>query len=367
MKSLYVHIPFCVKKCLFCSFVISVGQAQRVDDYVDALETEALRYQGVSVDTVYLGGGTPTFLNEQQINRVVETIHRNFKTAHVKEWTIEANPEHVNSSKAKFLRAIGFNRISIGVQTFDDRYLKFLGRNHDHSAALKSYEAAREGGFENINMDLMFGFPGQTSDELGRDVRTLASLQTEHVSLYNLTIEENSRFHARQLKLDDDDHLANQYVLICDLLGGFDFHQYEVSNFSKEGRQSLHNTNYWNGTEYIGLGMGAHGFLNNRRYWNVSKLQEYLVRMNTSQDAVEGFEDLSPETRLIERVLFGLRKNEGICLAEIETDLGVRLDEQRRSRLEEFIGQGFLIREKDRIKTSMQGRLVLDELSGRLI
>jgi oxygen-independent coproporphyrinogen-3 oxidase len=344
-----------------------VGQAQRVDDYINALETEAARYKGMQMDTVYLGGGTPTFLDERQIGRVVDIVRRNFKVDQAVEWTIEANPENLDRSKAEFLRSVGFNRMSIGMQTFDERYLKFLGRNHGRDLALEAYGHARQGGFKNINVDLMFGFPGQTSDELAADVRTLASLQSEHVSLYNLTIEEKSRFHAQQLKLDDQEHLARQYVLICDLLDGFGFDQYEVSNFSRAKYQSLHNTNYWNGSQYVGLGIGAHGFLNNRRYWNVTKLQDYLSRMKASQDAVEGFEDLTPETRLMERILFGLRKNEGIYIREIEEDIGIKLDEQRTSKIEEFIADGFLIRKKDRILTTMKGRLVLDELSSRLI
>ena len=367
MKSLYVHIPFCVSKCLFCSFVISVGQAQRVDDYIDALETEATRYQGMPIDTVYLGGGTPTFLDERQIGRVVDIVRRNFKTDQAVEWTIEANPENLDGSKAQFLHSMGFNRISIGIQTFDERYLKFLGRNHGRDLALKAYGHARQGGFKNINVDLMFGFPGQTSDELALDVGTLASLQSEHVSLYSLTIEEKSRFYAQQLKLDDQEHLARQYVLICGLLEKSGFNQYEVSNFSRPEYQSVHNSNYWNGSQYVGLGIGAHGFLNNRRYWNVTKLQEYLSCMKASGDAVEGFEDLAPETRLMERILFGLRKNEGIYIKEIEEDIGIELDEQRASKIEEFIADGFLIRKKDRIMTTMKGRLVLDELSGKLI
>ena len=145
----------------------------------------------------------------------------------------------------------------------------------------------------------MFAFPGQTSDELLADVRSVASLQSEHVSLYSLTIEGNSRFHARQLRLDDDEYLAKQYVLICEFLRGFGFRQYEVSNFCRLHHESVHNTNYWNGSQYIGLGVGAHGFLNNRRFWNVSKLQDYLSRIQKSGEAMESFEDLTLKTLLM--------------------------------------------------------------------
>lgn len=367
MTSLYVHIPFCVKKCLFCSFVVSIGQQHRTDDYIDALTKEAALHKGARIGTVYLGGGTPTFLDERQLGNLTDVIRKNFDVESSAEWTIEANPESLDLSKAKFLKGLGFNRLSIGVQSFDERYLKFLGRNHDRESALQAYADARNAGFTNINIDLMFAFPGQTSDDLLSDIRAIADLKSEHVSLYSLTIEENSRFHARQLKLDDQDHLAGQYVLICETLESLGVRQYEVSNFCRPPHESVHNTNYWNGSPYIGLGVGAHGFMNNRRSWNVPKLQDYLSRVQASGQAVDGFEDLTKETLLMERILFGLRKNEGISLADIETALGVRLDEERARRLDQFISDGFLIKENGRIKTSLKGRLVLDELSGRLI
>ncbi len=367
MTSLYVHIPFCISKCLFCSFVVSIGQAHRVDEYIDALARESAAHKGARIGTVYFGGGTPTFLDERQLRKLTDAIRKNFDVEDSAEWTIEANPENLNLSKARFLRELGFNRLSIGVQSFDERYLKFLGRNHDRDTALKSYADARNAGFTNINVDLMFGFPGQSVQDLASDIHAIAQLQSEHVSLYNLTIEENSRFHAKQIKLDDQDHLAAEYVLICESLEGMGLRQYEVSNFSRPQYESRHNTNYWNGSSYIGLGVGAHAFLKNRRSWNVAKLQEYFTRIGAGGEAVEGFEDLSRETLLMERVLFGLRKNEGIVLEDIETSLGLRLDHERIRRMEEFIADGFLVREHGRIKTSMKGRLVLDELSSRLI
>lgn len=367
MRSLYVHIPFCISKCLFCSFVVSVGHPHRVDDYIQAVIAESKKYKDARLATVYLGGGTPTFLDERQMGLLVNTIRGHFDVSQVSEWTIEANPESLDAAKAKFLKAQGFNRLSIGVQSFDQRYLKFLGRNHDRELALRAYACAREAGFTNINVDLMFGFPGQTFDELSNDLQVLSGLKSEHVSLYNLTIEENSRFHARQLKLDDQDHLADQYVCICGSLERVGLRQYEVSNFARPGFESRHNTNYWNGVPYIGLGVGAHGFLGHRRYWNAPKLQDYLTRIASSGEAVEGFEDLDKETLLMERVLFGLRKNEGIVMADIQRELGLELEGNRARMLEQWVLDGFLVKDNDRLKTSMKGRLVLDELSSRFI
>ncbi len=366
-KSLYVHIPFCVSKCLFCSFAISVGQAHRVDDYIFALGEECKQYQGLNFSTVYLGGGTPTFLNDEQISQLAEHIRRYFIVDPNAEWTIEANPEHLNLSKAKFLKKTGFNRLSLGTQTFEDRYLKFLGRNHDCSTALSAYQAARDAGFNNINVDLMFSYPGQTEDEIRKDIQTLGQLKSEHVSLYGLTIDEKSRFYAQQLKLDDQELLAKQYVLICQLLEEQGLSQYEVSNFCRAGREAVHNSNYWNGSQYIGLGMGAHSYVDEKRYWNVSKLQDYLARIQKSGNATEDFENLTAETRLMERVLFGLRKNEGIQLSYIEREVGLRLVEEKLSTIESFIEAGFLVNKNDRLMTTMKGRLVLDELCSRLI
>lgn len=366
-KSLYVHVPFCVSKCLFCSFAIAIGQAHRVDDYVVALENEIQKYNGTSVATVYFGGGTPTFLSERQIGKLTDVIRSHFKMDDDAEWTIEANPEHLNVSKAKFLKSIGFNRLSIGLQTFEDRFLKFLGRNHDRETALSAFCAAREAGFDNINCDLMFSFPGQTEEQISRDVRTLGELKSEHVSLYGLTIDEKSRFYAQRLKLDDQQILAAQYVLICKMLKEEGFLQYEVSNFCREGRESVHNSNYWDGSPYIGIGMGAHSYLGHRRHWNVSKLNEYLLRIQNARDAMEGFEDLSPQTRLLERILFGLRKNEGVNLDQIQADVGLALDQNRLDQMQYFIDDGFLVRIDGRIRTTLKGRLVLDEICSRLI
>ncbi len=367
IPSLYVHIPFCAKKCLFCSFAIAVGQGHRTLDYIGALEKEAARYKGARVSTVYLGGGTPSFLNEKELERLAGLVRRNFICGPDSEWTIEANPESLDLSKAKFLKSLGMNRLSLGVQSLSDRYLKFLGRNHDRNGALRAYDHARKAGFDNINLDLMFDFPEQTSDELTQDVQAMTALESEHVSLYSLTIEENSRFFAKQLKLDDEERLAAHYVLICELLEKAGVCQYEVSNFCSDRRASQHNMNYWNGGSYIGLGVGAHGYLDHRRFWNVSRLQDYFSGVDASGEAVEGFENLTPQTRLMERVLFGLRMNDGICLQDIEQSAGVTLTVERSKMIDDFVNDGFFVREGTRIKTSMKGRLVLDELSSRLI
>jgi len=357
--SLYVHIPFCLRKCLFCSFVITVGQEHRRDDYIAALLEEMKNYQNLKLKSIYLGGGTPSMLDEQHLEILMKAIKDNFIWSENMEITLEANPESINLAKAKLIRKIGFNRISLGVQSMNDRYLKFLGRGHQGAKAKEVYQMLRDEGFENINLDLMYAFPGQTTQELEEDVCKIASLKSEHLSLYTLTIEPNSRFHATHMKLDDDEKLAEQYLLIGRLLGNFGFQQYEISNFAKPGFQSVHNRNYWLGDPYIGLGMGAHGFTGCRRYWNASHLQNYLEQISSQGQAIEGFEDLTEEQLMMEKVLFGLRMNQGIAWNLVP--------KTKQEQIKTWIDEGLLLLEDGFLKTTDRGRLVLDELSVRLI
>ncbi len=359
-SSLYIHIPFCSRKCLFCSFVIAVGQEHRREEYVKALINEMKNHEGQRLKTIYLGGGTPSMLDENHLDALMNSIRKNFLFQNDIEITIEANPESINRRKARFLRHKGFNRVSLGVQSMNDRYLKFLGRSHDASMARDAYRLLREAGFVNINLDLMYAFPGETKEELREDVRAISFLGSEHLSLYTLTIEPNCRFHAIQMKLDDDEKCAGQDLLVARILKSQGFKQYEVSNFSRAPQfESAHNRNYWLGGPYIGLGVGAHGFDGRRRTWNTSRLQDYLKRMAASSDACEGHEDLTDDQLSMEKVLFGLRMNEGVPWDFVPF--------ARSKLIQTWIKDGFLLLDNGNLKTTDQGRLVLDELSGRLI
>lgn len=235
MKSLYIHIPFCERKCFYCSFVVSIGQQERMDVYCDSLIKEAQTYKGSAFKTVYIGGGTPTFLSGVQLERLFLNLRKNFNISENTEWTIEANPEGIPTDKLKLLKNLGVNRISLGVQSLSDRYLKYLGRNHSKETAVRAYNNIREAGFDNVNVDLMFGFRNQSMEELKNDVNALTSLKSEHVSLYALTIEKDSRFYTQKVQLQGDEFQSNQYTLITRLLKEAGFKQYEVSNFAREG------------------------------------------------------------------------------------------------------------------------------------
>jgi len=357
--SLYIHIPFCFRKCLFCSFVIAVAQDHRREEYVKALILEMKKHEGGNLKTIYFGGGTPSMLDENHLDVLMDAIGKNFSFQNDIEITIEANPESIGPSKARYLKARGFNRVSLGVQSLQDRYLRFLGRNHDAQKARDAHRILREAGFANINLDLMYAFPGQTEEELQEDVRAIARLGSEHLSLYTLTIEPNSRFHAVQVKLDDDEKLARQYLMIARILDEYGLGQYEVSNFAKPGFGSQHNRNYWLGGPYLGLGVGAHGFDGRRRYWNTSNLQEYIQRASSAGQLIDGFEDLTDAQLTMEKLLFGLRMNEGVPWALVPP--------VKAGLLQTWVKDGFLLLENENLKATDRGRLILDELSARLI
>jgi oxygen-independent coproporphyrinogen-3 oxidase len=337
-----------------------VGQEHRREEYVKALVLEMEKNNGGNLKTIYFGGGTPSMLDEDHLDVLMSAMRKNFSFQNDIEITMEANPESIDRAKARFLKAQGFNRVSLGVQSMNDRYLKFLGRVHDASRARDAYRILREAGIANINLDLMYAFPGQTKEELEEDARAISFLGSEHLSLYTLTIEPNSRFHAVQMKLDDDEKLAEQYLLIARILNEYGFKQYEVSNFAKApGFESKHNRNYWLGAPYIGLGVGAHGFDGRRRYWNTSNLQEYIQKAVSGKQVIEGYEDLTDIQLSMERVLFGLRMNEGVPWE--------LLPSAKHQQVQVWIEDGFLLLENENLKTTDRGRLVLDELSARLI
>ena len=336
-------------------------------DYLDCLLGEAEFYSAAVVESVYLGGGTPGYLSLNYLKRFLQGLRQKFQFTSDCEWTLEANPEGMDLEKAKLLYDLGVNRMSLGVQSFDDRYLKYLGRCHDARRASTAFGDLRKAGFKNINVDLMYSFPGQTEGEITQDVRAVTSLGSEHLSLYTLTIEENSRFYTRGVKLDTGARRAGQYEQVVSFLEQTKFQQYEISNFARPGWESRHNLNYWQGGDYIGLGVGAHSHERGRRFWNVSKTNVYMNRIQKQQSPLDGEEKLSAHQRLMEFILFGLRMNQGVQVQEAMQKAGCVLGQKRRQTMEKLVQEGFLFWDKNYLKTTLKGRLVLDEISSRLI
>lgn len=366
MCGLYIHIPFCDRKCYYCAFAIVVGQLKKAEDYLACLKQEARRYTRPAVQSLYIGGGTPSTLTVEQIHRLFDDIEAGFELAADGEITVEMNPEGLTADRLQAFRQRNVNRISLGIQTWQDRYLKYLGRLHDAAAAREAYAAARRAGFTNISCDLMISFPGQSEEELMDDLQGMIGLAPEHISLYSLTIEPPSRFFARGVRLPSDETQASHLTRTIKTMAAAGYGRYEVSNFALPGFASRHNINYWKCGDYIGLGMGAHSHLQGERFSNVDRFQDYVKRVGAGASPRAQTERLSDEQRLVEALIFGLRMTAGVVPEQLESRFGCRIDEERRMKIDAYIKEGLLARDDAGLRATPAGMMVLDEISSRL-
>lgn len=367
MTSLYIHIPFCFKKCPYCSFAVAIGQERSFDRYLECLAREAYRYAGTAVNTVYVGGGTPSLLSERQFDDLFTMARSVFDCRSVEEWTVEANPESLTEDKAACLSSRGVTRLSVGAQSFNGRLLKFLGRPHDAATAEDAVRVAKATGFQHVNLDLIFAVPNQTREEVTGDLQQAVELDVDHISLYSLNVEERTRFFIDGISVPSADEGARLYEQARLFLEDNGYPQYEVSNFARPGCASRHNQHYWRGGNYIGLGVGAHSHHNGRRSWNIDRLHGYMKRVEEGLTPEAGFEQLTSQERLRETFLVGLRMNEGVHLEELERKLACAFPDAMRRKLDEFMREDWLVNDAGRIKATDKGRLVLDELSSQLI
>jgi len=365
-RGLYFHIPFCRKKCFYCSFVVAINQQHYEDEYARALLMELLQSHERSFHSVYFGGGTPSRLGERIMRHVVEGIRASVSLDSGAEITVEMNPEDVSRARLECYRDLGINRISLGVQSFQDEWLRRSGRCHDAQQASRAYEMIRSYGFDNVNVDLMYGFPGQTRAQIDYDLQELGRWGSEHVSLYSLTVDPGSRFFVEGVALPSSDDRAAQYLHVRQALTDLGYRQYEVSNFCREGRESRHNLNYWQGGNYTGLGVAAHSHEDGRRWWNVTRMRDYLAAIREGTAVREGSEILSVSQRLSEALAFGLRMTDGVDLNALEQRL-TRLSDEQTSCIRQLVRDGFLLRDGRYLKASVNGLLVLDEIAARLM
>ncbi len=336
MKSLelYIHIPFCKKKCGYCDFVSFAGQEAKFDSYVEALCREirdmATEYKDREIVSVYIGGGTPSILSCEQISRIVETLNSEFniKGTHEKrkglflqkrirpttEFSIECNPGTTDREKFKTYRRLGINRISLGLQSTDDNDLRQLGRIHNYDDFAAAFEAARDAGFDNINVDLMQAIPGQSLAAWKRVLAIVGTWEPEHISAYSLIIEDGTEFKRRydngQLNLPDEDTERAIYYYTRDFLEKTGYRRYEISNYAKPGMECVHNCGYWRRRDYLGLGLNASSMVDNTRWKNIADLDKYLS--GCSENIREEQEQLSHEEQMEEFMFLGLRMTDGI-------------------------------------------------------
>lgn len=355
MTGLYIHLPFCKQKCNYCDFASFAGRELLIDDYLRALAKEAAQSSVRRFDTLYVGGGTPSLLSEKQLCALVYALEKNFgPVSAYAESTFEANPESLTPEKLNLLRNAGFNRLSLGLQSFDDAELKTLGRVHDVQTFLKTYENARKSGFDNLNADLIAGLPGQPLKAFLANLEHLLNLIPEHVSVYGLQIEEGTPFFERGIVCDQPlmrRMLEETHFRLEDA----GYHHYEISNFARPGKEARHNTNYWREGAYIGLGSAAASYWDGVRKQNTPDLQEYIRRINAGEATVVFSEKLAGREKAGERLMLALRRLDGTELTDAE-------ERWFGSDIETHVRNGLLARENNKIKLTFEGLFLANEV-----
>lgn len=327
MAGIYIHIPFCHRKCSYCNFYFSTSlrnMKQVINAIQKEIENRKTEAEALSISTLYLGGGTPSLIDKEHLLSLWESLYTHYTIAQSAEITIEMNPEDVNSAKLTWLRNLGVNRISLGTQSFQNELLSKLGRVHTKELALASIRKIQDAGFENISLDLIYGIGGQTDEMLLKDLQLLHELNIQHISAYALTIEEKTKLQQeiRKGKLDelDEEQALRQFQLIQQNLSPI-FTQYEISNWAKIGFESKHNSSYWNRTPYLGFGPSAHSFVSNRRRWNVSSNMKYVKALESSLPYF-GEENLSVFDACNETIMTSLRTRNGLDLQAFQLHFG---------------------------------------------
>lgn len=355
---LYVHIPFCIRKCAYCDFLSMASTREQQKEYVKALEREILaagELPDYEVSTVFFGGGTPSVPDAEDLVKILELLQHRFPFSEHAEITLEANPGTLTRRKLELYRKAGFNRISLGCQSVHDEELKVLGRIHSFEEFLESWQMAREAGFANINVDLMSGLPGQTQESWEKSLTTIARLNPEHISAYSLIIEPGTPFASRKLDLPDEETERKMYECTGEILGSFGYTQYEISNYAKPGFACRHNIGYWKRTEYLGFGPGAASLLDNCRFTNTTEIERYLRESGRPDQIRESQEQLSEKDCMEEFMFLGLRMMEGISEAEFQKLFHRPPGEVYGHVLEKYLKSGFLWKKDGRIGLTREG------------
>ncbi len=364
VEHLYVHIPFCPKVCPYCSFYKEASDRNKTSAFVQAVLAElecSLQLIELRPRTVFFGGGTPTALPTRLLEQLIAGIHDRVDCSNIVEWTIEMNPATVSLDKAGMLRSLGVNRASMGVQSWHPELLERLGRIHTVAQARRSYDILREAGFDNINLDHIFGIPGQTPDQWIETLEISLALAPEHLSAYCLTYEEDTeyflRFQSGEFKQDEENDAVFLEAAI-DRVEAHGLQHYEVSNYARAGRECLHNLAYWQGRDYLGLGPSAFSTVGHRRWQNIPDTTRYITGIQSGAPCL-GFEErLDEDTRLAERIAFGLRTRDGIPS---------RLLQHCASEAESLVQDGLLQHDRDCYTLTRRGLLLADEIASQLI
>lgn len=370
---LYVHIPFCERKCNYCDFYSMPKTDELEDRYINALLFEIKSYKNkckdYEVDSVFIGGGTPSYLKPENIKLILTEIKSTFKISAECEITIEANPNSIDSDKAKMYKNYGINRISLGIQSLDDNILKSIGRLHNSEDAIKAIRAIKEAGISNINADVMFGIPSQTVDSILNTLSKIIKEEVKHISFYSLKLEEGTPIFLMEQKglisALDDDLEREMYYAGCEFMENNELEQYEISNFSKAGYECKHNIKYWTSGDYIGFGPFAHSCFEDRRYNNISDINIYCEDIEKFKDDIEDNEQvrfrqlneiLTKESKMFEYIMLGLRMNKGISIGEFNRKFETSFLDIYKDQIDKLTKYNLIILKKDRVLLSKKGR-----------
>jgi len=369
----YIHVPFCRHKCHYCSFVSYDYREADIPLYLSALKKELIRRAGGEcIRSIYFGGGTPSLLSAKYVGDIISTISSLFTVDEAAEITIEANPGTINRAYLTAIRELGVNRLSLGVQSLNDRELALLGRIHTAAEARDAVQHARASGFDNLSIDLIYGLPGQTLSDWRHTLDEALTMRPEHLSLYALTLEaETPMWRAIKegsLPEPDPDVSADQYELAEDMLAAHSYGHYEISNWATAGRECHHNLTYWRNMPYLGVGVAAHSCLDGHRLANTKSLDKYLAGFSGKSSPVpELDEEINPELELAETVILGLRLCEGMDLDDIHRRFGIDILVHYRQQVEEMVDAGLLEQAGKHIKLTRRGRLLSNEVFWRFL
>lgn len=365
MKKLgiYVHIPFCKEKCYYCDFITMPYQEKRIGEYFSLLEKEVYMYkdkfENYTIDSIYFGGGTPSFVDSKYIIDLILLLKKYFFIEDNIEFTIETNPDTLDKYKLNDYINYGINRISLGVQTFNDNILKILGRNHSSETIINDIEIIKEIGFKNLSLDLIMGLPKQKLSNIKNDLQIIREISPKHISYYDLIIEENTRFNKlykeKKLLLPTDDENRKFYKNIISSLNSMNLNQYEISNFAVTGFESKHNLKYWLVNEYLGLGIGASSYIHNYRYTNEYRYKEYKNKINNDVLPIQAKEYLTYNNKIFEKIIMNMRLVTGLSLKELKSEYNYDIFEKNEKIINEYIKQNLLILHNDRLSFTEEG------------
>lgn len=370
MAGLYIHVPFCLRKCPYCGFASEPEASGKRQEFLATLgrEMEAWseKWDNTRFSTVYFGGGTPGLLAPGEIRAILTETRNCFHFEESVEITLEVNPGTRRLDNFNEYKKLGITRLSFGIQAFQDHLLQAIGRIHTVKEAVQAFEQARAAGFNNLSIDLMFALPGQNLEEWEESLSRGVELQPEHISLYSLTLEEGTplagEVESGRILLPDEELDAQMYQAAYATLGRAGYEHYEISNFARPGFRSRHNCGYWSGAPYLGLGPSAHSFKDHKRWANASSLNVYLSEVAAKGKAITMEEDLKVDQKRLERIFLGMRQREGVNLETFERDFGERLETRMGDKLSIFLGKGWLVREQESLRLSEEGMALADEI-----